>query len=94
MDGSLAQIALANMWGIPAELIQTTWMGNPHVYARIAGQDRDIANHALTGSWRAPPRGPRGNSGGNTYIVQGDVYGYNDFVKKVEKANNRIVGSY
>jgi len=93
VDGSLAQIALANAWGIPAELIQTTWMGNPHVYARIAGQDKDIANHALTGSWRAPPRGPGGSGSGNI-IIQGDVYGYNDFVKKVEQANNKLTRRY
>lgn len=90
VDGSLAQIALATSFGIPSELIQTTWRGNPHVYARIGGQNRDIANHALTGSWNPPPRGPAGGSGGNV-IIYGDVYGYSDFVKKVESANNRLV---
>lgn len=89
VDGTLAQMALADMYGIPAEMIQTTWRGSPHVYARIAGRDRDIANRALTGSWNAPPRGPGGRSG--AVIIYGDVYGYNDFVRKVEQANNRLV---
>lgn len=94
VDGSLAQIALANAWGIPAELIQSTWMGNPHVYARIGGQDRDIANHALTGSWRAPPRGPSGGNGGNTYIFNAPVYNWKEFKKDVAKANDQIVKNY
>ena len=92
VDGSLAQIALANAWGIPAELIQSTWMGNPHVYARIGGQDRDIANHALTGSWRAPPRGPSGGNGGNYYDLRGaTILDGKSFEKMVEKANGKII---
>jgi hypothetical protein len=69
-------------------------MGNPHVYARIGGQDRDIANHALTGSWRAPPRGPSGGNGGNTYIFNAPVYNWKEFKKDVAKANDQIVKNY
>ena len=89
VDGTLAQMAIASSFGIPSEMVATTWRGNPHVYARIGGLTRDIANHALTGSWNAPPRGPSG-PGGSTIIISGDVYGFDDFARKVEMANNKI----
>ncbi len=89
VDGTLAQMSIASAFGIPSEMIATTWNGGPHVYARIAGRTRDIANHALTGSWSAPPRGPGG--AGNMIVIQGDVYGFDDFKRKVEQANNQLV---
>ena len=55
VDGTLAQIAEAEKWGIPASMIYTYWNGNPHVAANIGGQVRDIANHSLTGNWGLPP---------------------------------------
>jgi hypothetical protein len=89
VDGTIAQLTLAEKFGIPAEMIMGTWQGQPHVWARINGRDRDIANYALTGSWSPPAAGPTLNdpSMGQVNIhVHGDIYGYNDFKRKVVKA--------
>lgn len=98
VDGTLAQVALAQSFGIPAKMIATTWNGNPHVYGRINGVDRDIANHALTGSWSAPPAGPgESNTAKEIHLhIKGDVYGLPDFENKVkgvaEKYLDREIG--
>lgn len=88
VDGTLAQLALANSFGIPAEMVESTWGNSPHVYAKIGGQTRDLANRAITGSWDAPPRGPSDSSAGDTYnipvTIQGDVYGVHDLDKKIQ----------
>jgi hypothetical protein len=54
-----------------------------------------VGSTAIGISATAGPGSRRGSAGagiGNTIIIQGDVYGYDDFVKKVEKANNKIMG--
>lgn len=95
VDGTLAQVALARSFGIPAEMITTTWNGNPHVYGRINGVDRDIANHALTGSWNPPPAGPDSPSNSNESKVElhfhDKIYETKDFEKQVEKVVNRLM---
>ena len=95
VDGTLAQLSLASSFGIPAEMIMTTWNGNPHVYGRINGVDRDIANHALTGSWSRPPAGPNSSNFDDNRKIElhfhDKVYGMNDFDKQVEKSVNRLV---
>ena len=72
-------------------LVEGTWNGNPHVWANIAGKDYDPARKALNGTWSPPPRGPSTASAGTAIIIQGDVYGFEDFKKKVQQANNRMV---
>ena len=69
VDGTLAQIAEAEKWGIPASMIFTTWNGGPHVAANIGGQVRDIANYSLTGNWGLPPAGPGDKKTGTTSTV-------------------------
>ena len=95
VDGTLAQLSLASSFGIPAEMVMTTWNGNPHVYGRINGIDRDIANHALTGSWSRPPAGPSSSNFDDNRKIElhfhDKVYGMNDFDKQVEKSVNRLV---
>lgn len=96
VDGTLAQLSLASSFGIPAEMVMTTWNGNPHVYGRINGIDRDVANHALTGSWSRPPAGPSTSSNFDEprkieLHFHDKVYGMNDFDKQVEKSVNRLV---
>jgi len=96
VDGTLAQVALASSFGIPAEIVKTTWNGNPHVYGRINGVDRDIANHALTGSWGRPPAGP-GDSNGNVILQKGAIviespeYDVTDLEKKIEKVTLKVL---
>jgi len=93
VDGTLAQLALAQSFGIPAEMIMGTWMDSPHVWARIGGKDRDIANHSLTGSWNPPPAGPSTNNrigrekaDRSIHLHFHDkVYGMNDFGKQVRR---------
>ena len=95
VDGTLAQLSLASSFGIPAEMVMTTWNGNPHVYGRINGIDRDVANHALTGSWSRPPAGPGSSSNSNEPKIElhfhDKVYGMKDFEKQVEKAVDKMI---
>ncbi len=84
VDMSMGLIAMAG----GGNIVQGTWNGNPHVWANIGGKDYDPARKALNGTWSPPPRGPSGDSGGITIV--GDVYGFDDFQAKVEKANNKI----
>jgi Phage-related protein len=95
VDLTLGQLTLAKAFGIPAEMVMTTWNGNPHVYGRINGIDRDVANHALTGSWSRPPAGPSSSNFDDNRKIElhfhDKVYGMNDFDKQVEKSVNRLV---
>lgn len=69
-------------------LVSGTWNGGPHVWARIGNKDYDPARKALEGTWTPPARGP--GDGGNITIY-GDVYGFDDFVNKVENAMNKKI---
>jgi len=59
------------------------------------GVDRDVANHALTGSWSRPPAGPGPSNFDEPRKIElhfhDNVYGMNDFDKQVEKSVNRLV---
>jgi len=92
VDLTLGQLTLAKAFGIPAEMVYTTWNGTPHVHGRIAGKDRDVANYALTGNWNAPPRGPFENEQKAVikqekhYHFEGaNFYGDRDFKNKIRK---------
>ena len=97
-DGSMS----GNCMDLTAGLIQaagrgtmewTTWNGGPHVYAKIDGKKYDPARKALENTWSPPARGPGNHSSGSTIInLNGDCYGYDDFVKQVEKANGTVIG--
>jgi hypothetical protein len=84
VDMSLGLISAAGS----GQLISGTWNGGPHVWARIGGKDYDPARKALNGTWSPPARGP-GDGYGNV-VINGDIYGFDDFQKKVEQANNRM----
>jgi hypothetical protein len=86
MDMSLGMISAAG----EGELQFTTWNGGPHAYARIRGRDYDPARFALEGTWSPPARGP-GDSSQNTIVLYGDVYGFDDFAKRVEQATNKKI---
>ncbi len=94
VDGTLAQVALASSFGIPAEMVMATWNGNPHVYGRINGVDRDIANHALTGNWSRPPAGPKNSDNAipeGYVVVDGPVYNIKDLQKEIEKITLKVL---
>jgi hypothetical protein len=87
VDMSLGLIQAAGT----GSLVSGTWNGGAHVWARIGGKDYDPARKALEGTWTPPARGPGGSNVGPAVIINGDVYGFDDFQKKVQQANNRIV---
>lgn len=87
VDMSMGLMAMNNGRG---RIVSGTWNGGPHVwYQDPAGKNWDPARKALNGTWNPPARGPGDNMG--AIIINGDVYGFDDFQKKVEKATNRIV---
>jgi hypothetical protein len=86
VDMSLGLIAAAGT----GSLVSGTWNGGPHVWANIGGKNYDPARKALEGTWNPPARGPGANVG-PAVIIQGDVYGFDDFQRKVQQANNKIV---
>jgi len=102
VDGAYAQVWMAGQLGIPMGMEFTTWNGNPHVLAvEDTGRPRDIANHAITGSWDRPPAGP-GDSGGSGGVfiakgavqIQGDINGIKDAEKTMEKVFIRMANKY
>jgi hypothetical protein len=93
-DMTMGMMAMGQALGLDSRMVWGTWNGGSHVWANIGGRNYDPARKALEGTWTPPPRGPARGSGGGNVIINGDVYGYNDFVKKVEKANNRLVRGY
>jgi len=71
-------------------LVFGSWNGTPHVWANIDGVNVDPARKALNGTFAPPARGPSSGSG-TTIVLAGPVYGYDDFVKRVRQANDKIV---
>ena len=94
MSGNCADMTAGLISRYGGEYVSGTWNGNPHVWWKSpTGKEFDPARMALNGTGSPPPRGPSSvTSSGNTVVIQGDVYGFDDFRKKVEQANNRIVG--
>jgi hypothetical protein len=89
-DMTLGIMGVASqLFGVPAKMMWGTYQGNSHVWAKLGGKDYDLSRRALEGTYTPPPSGPGG--GGTTIIIQGDCYGYDDFVKQVEKANNTSI---
>jgi hypothetical protein len=95
-DGTLSgncvdmSVGLVQRYG--GELVNGTWNGGLHTWWRAPdGREYDPSRKALNNTW-APPnsRGP-GDGSGVTYVFNAPVYGYDDFQKKVEQVNNRIV---
>ena len=94
-DGTLAgncvdmSVGLVSRFG--GSLVNGTWNGGLHTWWKAPdGKEYDPSRKALSGTWSPPgARGP--GDGGSQINIYGDVYGYDDFAKKVEQANNRIV---
>jgi hypothetical protein len=86
VDMSLGLISAAG----GGNLVSGTWNGGPHVWANIGGKDYDPARKALEGTWTPPARGP-GDTPLGSIVINGDVYGYDDFAKKVEGAVNKRI---
>lgn len=85
-------IGLMAMNGGRGSLVMGTWNNGPHMwYKDPSGRQLDPARKALQNTWMPPARGPSSNNG-RPIIIQGDVYGFDDFAQKVEKANNQIMG--
>ena len=80
---------LISMYG--GSMVSGTWNGNPHVWWKDpAGNEIDPARKAINNTFSPPPRGPSGSDGGNNnIIIQGDVYGWDDFEAKVIKATGK-----
>lgn len=92
MSGNCVDMSLGMMAmnGGRGKLVNGTWNGGPHVwYQDQRGRNWDPARKALSGTWNPPARGPGDNMG--AVVINGDVYGFDDFQKKVEQATNRIV---
>jgi len=90
MSGNCVDMTLGAMgrWG--GSMVQGTWNGGSHVWWKSpGGKEYDFARKALEGTMTPPARGPGGGNFGNI-IIQGDVYGFDDFKRKVEKANASI----
>lgn len=86
-------LGLMQMNGGRGSLVMGTWNGGSHMwYKDPSGKQLDPARKALQNTWRPPARGPSSGSG-NQIIITGDVYGFNDFARKVEQANDKIIGN-
>lgn len=86
VDMSMGMMA---MNGGAGKIVPGTWNGGSHVwYQDPAGNNWDGARKALNGTFAPPPRGPADGYG--NVVINGDVYGFDDFQKKVEQANNKI----
>jgi len=101
VDGSFAQVWMAGQLGVPMGLEFTTWNGSPHVLAvDNMGRPRDVANHAITGSWDRPPAGPGDGGRGGVFIqkgavqIHGDINGIKDAEKTMEKVFIRMANKY
>ena len=94
-DGTLAgncvdmSVGLVQRYG--GELVNGTWNGGLHTWWRAPdGREYDPSRKALNNTW-APPNSRGPGDGGVTYVFNAPVYGYDDFARKVEQVNNRIV---
>jgi hypothetical protein len=95
VDTSLALLNIAGLMGHHGELISTTWNGTPHIATKIGGKIYDPANKMLTGNWNLPPAGPGGYHGPMiTVIVEGPIYGMDDFDKKIENGMDKVIRKY
>ena len=80
---------LINKYG--GSMVEGTWNGGAHVWWKSpGGKEYDPARKAINNTFSPPPRGPSGGNGA-AIVINGDVYGFDDFQKKVEQANNRLV---
>jgi hypothetical protein len=92
VDMSLGVLNAAAASGAKGGSLQFgTWNGGPHVWANIDGVNVDPARKALNGTFAPPARGPGDGNGGVTVVLAGPVYGYDDFVKRVQQANDKMV---
>jgi hypothetical protein len=92
MSGNCADMTTGLIARFGGSMVSGTWNGNPHVWwRRPDGTEFDPARKALNGTGSPPPRGPNTSASGNVVVIQGDVYGFKDFQRKVEQANNRIM---
>jgi hypothetical protein len=90
LSGNCVDMTLGLMSRYGGSMVNGTWNGGAHVWWRSpSGKEMDPARKALEGTMTPPARGPGGGNFGNI-IIQGDVYGFNDFKAKVEQANAGI----
>jgi len=90
LSGNCVDMTLGLMSAYGGSMVQGTWNGGPHVWWQSpSGAQLDPARKALEGTWAPPARGPGGGNFGNI-VIQGDVYGFDDFKRKVEQANASI----
>ena len=103
VDGSFAQVWMAGTvrgclwgWSSPHGMVAL-----PHVLAvDDMGRPRDVANHAITGSWDRPPAGPRRRWSWGVFIqkgavqIHGDINGIKDAEKTMEKVFIRMANKY
>jgi hypothetical protein len=91
LTGNCVDMTLGLMSRYGGGMVAGTWNGGPHVWWQApSGQQLDPARKALDGTWTPPARGPNDPSFGTTIVIQGDIYGFEDFKKKVEEANTEI----
>jgi hypothetical protein len=88
VDGTLAQLYMAGQMGIRAGADFTTWNSHPHMLAVVENRPRDVANHALTGSWNRPPAGPGSDLSG-VYFGDGAIRIEGSFIG-MEQYKNQI----
>jgi len=89
MTGNCFDMTMGLMQMYGGSMVLGTWNGGGHAWWKSpGGQEFDPARLALEGTSRPPAYGPGDNYGGIT--INGDVYGFDDFQKKVEQANNKI----
>jgi hypothetical protein len=106
VDLSQALIALANIFGFGGGLQTGFWGAYPHDWAVINGVALDPTSFTHGMGWAPPPQTPAqslgthlgvgraGPGSGTTIIINGDIYGYNDFKKKVGTAYHEIRRGY
>lgn len=88
LTGNCVDMTLGLMGRYGGSMVAGTWNGGPHVWWQDnMGNQFDPARMAIDGIGTPPARGP--GDGGNI-VIYGDVYGFDDFAKKVEQASASI----
>jgi hypothetical protein len=90
LDTSLALGSVANMMGLPASIIPTTWNGGSHAALSVAGRAYDPAHKMISGNFGLPPRGSGGmaNYGSTsnfnpTIQINGPIFGIQDLFNQI-----------
>jgi hypothetical protein len=99
-DTTQLLMSLASAFGLNSSMVHGTWDGVGHVWANIQGLgNMDSTAMMVRGNWNPPSAGPgvmeaqgtTKNKVNVNIIMPGEVYGMDDFDRKVSKSTDKAV---